>query len=56
MSIEYLGVLMFPHEMQAVMAKVLFFVFATLILCLSKVRAVEMPLPLSSSVEIVQTL
>jgi hypothetical protein len=30
---------MFPHEMQAVMAKIIFFIFAILVLCFSKVRA-----------------
>lgn len=30
---------MFPHEMQAVMAKILFFIFSILILCFSKVNA-----------------
>jgi hypothetical protein len=30
---------MFPHEAQELMAKILFFVFAACILCLSKVNA-----------------
>ncbi len=30
---------MLPHEIQALIAKILFFVFATCLLCLSKVRA-----------------
>jgi len=32
---------MLPSEMQAIMAKILFFVFATCILCLNKVTAAE---------------
>jgi hypothetical protein len=31
--------LMFPHEAQELMAKIVFFIFATCILCLSKVNA-----------------
>jgi hypothetical protein len=30
---------MMPHEAQATMAKILFFVFATFVLCLGKTRA-----------------
>lgn len=30
---------MFPHEAQELMAKILFFIFATCVLCLSKVNA-----------------
>lgn len=46
---------MFPHEAQELMAKILFFVFATCVLCLSKVRAEEVVNPsieLNSSTEI----
>jgi hypothetical protein len=32
---------MFPHEAQAFMAKVMFFIFATALLCLSKANALE---------------
>ncbi len=32
---------MMPHEVQEVIAKVLFFVFATLVLCMSRVSACE---------------
>jgi hypothetical protein len=30
---------MMPHEAQATMAKILFFIFATFVLCLGKARA-----------------
>lgn len=33
---------MFPHEAQELMAKILFFVFATCILALSKVQAADL--------------
>jgi len=33
---------MFPEEVQATMAKVLFFVFATCLLCFSRARAGEL--------------
>jgi len=32
---------MFPHEAQEVMAKILFLVFAAIILCFSRVNAAE---------------
>ncbi len=40
---------MFPHEAQEMMAKILFLVFATVILCFSRVNAAESNLPLSTS-------
>lgn len=38
---------MFPHEAQALMAKILFFVFATCIICLRPVNSAE----INSSIE-----
>ena len=44
---------MFPNEAQEAMAKVLFFIFATLILCFGKVRASELN---TQSIVIVKSL
>lgn len=33
---------MFPHEAQAIMAKILFFVFATCILCMRPINSAEL--------------
>jgi len=34
---------MFPHEAQEMMAKILFLVFAALILCFTRINAAELP-------------
>lgn len=35
---------MFPHEAQALMAKMMFIIFATIMFCMMKVRAHETPI------------
>jgi len=34
---------MYPHEVQATMAKIIFFIFATLMVCFSRANAFEVP-------------
>ena len=36
---------MLPHELQATMAKILFIIFATCLLCITKVRANDLKTP-----------
>lgn len=40
---------MFPHEAQEMMAKILFLVFAAVILCFSRVNAAEISTPMIGS-------
>lgn len=44
---------MFPEEIQDAMAKILLFVFATVMLCFARARADVLPTPVTSSVAIV---
>ena len=39
---------MFPHEAQEMMAKILFLVFAALILCFTRINAADLPEPVQT--------
>lgn len=46
---------MYPHEVQAVMAKIVFFIFATLVLCFGRANAMTSVAFVETSAQVVSS-